>query len=310
MKKIGIIAAAGLGDALTLLIAAHRYHLASYAVTLFSTPLASFSLWLPSILLKNHPSSVDELLEFDTLLLQYDNTQRSKEIFSLRKRGKDLLLFYNRYTSGKHPPLLLGNDFPFDETKPMADNVAISIQSLLHLPAPSKETGLTPPQGLVFKKYPNRVVLHPTSSSQEKNWKPKRFLSLARKLFFLHKHPVFALHPEERVNWLFLQDHGFSIPVLPTVSDLAALIYESGYFIGGDSGPGHLASLLGLPQLTIASGEKNLQHWQPGWRKSYLITPPSWIPKRLKIRRRHWQSFISAKRVVKTFAKIMNATLE
>ena len=149
----------------------------------------------------------------------------------------------------------------------------------------SEGNGLIPPQGLIHRKYPRRVAIHPTSSEKNRNWPWRKFDLVAKKLQNLGYHPIFLVEQGDR-HWL------------SSLEALASFLYESGAFLGNDSGPGPLASYLNIPSLILGKNEKHLRLWRPGWRPAEVITPPRWSSY-WKGSRERWQWFISTRRVVK-----------
>lgn len=311
VKKVAVVCGLGIGDALIMMIASHHFQKAGYEVTTFSRHLASFGPWLGQFSFANLPE-VDDFEKFfsafDIIILQNENSHRAKKLVELKSKGriKSLINFYNNYRPQKHPPLDPLHDFAFDESQPMAEGVIKALKKLLPLSTITKEMGMTAPPGLVYKRYPKRIVIHPTSSLPRKNWRPKKFVALARKLMMRGYQPVFAVSKGERPDWLFAQEEGFDVPLLLNLSDLAKLLYESGYFIGNDSGPGHLASYLQIPPLILASVTQSISHWRPGWLEGKIVFPPSWTPniKGLRLRDNGWQFFLSVQRVLHAFDQV------
>ncbi|HSX04827.1 MAG TPA: hypothetical protein VLG76_08895, partial [Rhabdochlamydiaceae bacterium] len=108
--------------------------------------------------------------------------------------------------------------------------------------------------------------------------------------------PVFAMSVEEKKEW---GDAPFEIQAFEKLDSLAAFIFESGGLVGNDSLLGHLASNLNIPTVVIADNAKLLKLWRPGWFSGTVVTPPSWIPN--KIREKWWRGLISSKKVAKYF---------
>ncbi len=81
--------------------------------------------------------------------------------------------------------------------------------------------------------------------------------------------PVFTVSPSEAPEW-------GSSPLFPTLGDLASFLYESGAFLGNDSGTAHLASLLEIPHLIIAGNGLQMPLWRTGWLPGHTIAPPPW----------------------------------
>jgi ADP-heptose:LPS heptosyltransferase len=123
-------------------------------------------------------------------------------------------------------------------------------------------------------------------------WPRHKFAEVAKRLEREGYEPVFIVSPQERPEW--------GGPLLSSLEDLASFIYESGAFLGNDSGPGHLASLLKIPHLIIAGNGLQMPLWKPGWYPGTCVKPPPWLM-RFKSLRERWQVFISEDNVIKNF---------
>ncbi|MBS0620545.1 MAG: glycosyl transferase, partial [Verrucomicrobia bacterium] len=145
---------------------------------------------------------------------------------------------------------------------------------------------------------PKRVILHPVSSREGKNWPREKYIELASHLQSQGYDPLFALTPEEQAGW-----DGVRATTCATHSDMAHAIAESGYMIGNDSGIGHLASCLGLPTLTICRSAQTARFWRPAWSRGTVVAPSSLIPnlKGLRLRDTHWKKWVSTAKVMKSF---------
>ncbi|MFP3244975.1 MAG: glycosyltransferase family 9 protein, partial [Paraburkholderia sp.] len=80
----------------------------------------------------------------------------------------------------------------------------------------------------------------------------------------------------------------------------AAWLYESGWFIGNDSGVGHLASALGIPTLTLFRRRRVAQRWRPGFTVGDIVLPSWWVPT-AALKERWWRESIGVGRVLKAF---------
>lgn len=310
MKKVAVLPGLGVGDAIIMMIAAHHYQKAGYEVTIFSNPMITFSDWFNGFSFLQRPSMEDfyeVFSQFDITLLQHENSDRAKYLYSLHQEGKlkQLITFYNNYRTSKHFPLKEKSDFAFDESKSMVDNVVDALKELLPSLSITKEIGLQIPKSLKYQRFINRVIIHPTSSLNEKNWSKSKFFHLAKKLISKGYRPAFCVSPKERPDWIQAQEYGIDVPLTAKLSDLAKLLYESRFFIGNDSGPGHLASYLNIPSIIFAP-KPCIQHWMPGWKPAQLIKPPQWIPniKGLRLREKKWQFFIPVSKVIKIINKL------
>ncbi|MBF8263174.1 MAG: glycosyl transferase family 9 [Parachlamydiales bacterium] len=302
MSNIAVVPATGMGDGLIMLIASHHLLRLGNRVTTFSRHLPSFGRWLEDGEYRLPPDDWKQTLSsFDSVLLQYDNTPKAKKIALLRRANIPVYIFYPTYQSSKHGNLLAGFDFPFNENQTMVDNTCLGTQTLFGSIV-SMNNGLKPLSGLIHRKNMLRVIIHPTSSCPDKNWPKHKFLQLSKLLQEEGYQPVFILSPEERADWPEIEP-----PLFSTLEDLASTIYESGFFIGNDSGPGHLASYLSIPHLIIGAQRQNMRMWRPGWHRGEIICPPHWLPnfKGLRLREQKWNFFITTKGVLKRFKSIV-----
>lgn len=300
--KFAVIPAAGIGDALIMLIASHHLRKLGHRVTTFHSQLPLFGRWLEDGEYLPLPDcEIPSLLSFDAILLQHDNTLRAEKIASLRKSSLPVFIFYPTYCASKHSPLINSFDYTFDPTQTMVENCRLGSEALFegHV---SIFNGLVPLPGLSHRKYQRRVLIHPTSANEKKNWPKIKFLHLAQLLQNMHYHPSFILSPSERSSWPEVES-----PETPSLEALASMIYESDYFIGNDSGPGHLASYLSIPHLIIGRDERSLRLWRPGWHRGAIISPPRWLPnlKGLRLRETLWKHFVSTNSVLRMFNLIV-----
>lgn len=309
MKKGAIIASIGIGDALLMSIAAYALYRQGYSVTLFHDgKFSELKRWFPYLTIEKYPKDEHAFISFDLVIVQNDNSPKMKKLCELREKHivPNLSIFYATYKAIKNAPLT-SLDFVFKTGISMAENIAEACFSLLKLKETSKENGLNIPEGLIHRDYLRRIIIHPTSSHPSKNWPKEKFIELGKKLLKKGFQVTFSLSSDERKHWLSLHEQGFDVPLLPSLDDLASLIYESGYLIGNDSAAGHLASCFAIPTLILGISEKHMNLWRPDWLRGEIVTPPSYIPnlKGLRIREKKWQSFISVSKTLKSFDKIV-----
>ncbi len=276
MKKALVVPAKGIGDALLMMIASHHLLQSGFFVTTCHPALRELQVWFPGQQFVSHLP--DDLSSFDLIIIENDN---SPKMHDWKLKFPQACIFYPSYHPKKNPPLT-SQDRVFKEDLSMAENIALAIE------APSNSNGIRPPADLVHRRFERRIIIHPTSSTEEKNWPPKRFLQLSAALQKRGYETLFAYGPSE---------------LFPTLHELAGAIYESGYVIGNDSVIGHLGSNLNIPTLIIANDEKRMRLWRPGWLKGDVITPYSWIPR--KIRQKYWKQLISSRRVISTFQRLV-----
>jgi heptosyltransferase-3 len=107
------------------------------------------------------------------------------------------------------------------------------------------------------------IVIHPGSGSPRKNWRIENYVELIGRLR-KGGHDVRVLIGEvERERWspdVIAKLGPLKQPA--TCLDLMAELLPACAFIGNDSGPGHLAAILGVPTLALF-GPKNPSTWRP-----------------------------------------------
>jgi ADP-heptose:LPS heptosyltransferase len=168
---------------------------------------------------------------------------------------------------------------------------------------------ITPLRGLIADRHDKRVMLHPTSTAVLRNWPEKKFVQLSKMLIDRGFTPHFIVSPGERPVWEKIVYDNAKLPeeTLPnfaSLSDVAAWLYESGYFIGNDSGIGHLASNVGLPTLSIIIRKSLAIHWHPDFNPAgVVVLPPAWLLPRF-IKEKFWKQCTSVSRVLKKFNKL------
>lgn len=271
MKKFAVVCSPGIGDALIMHIVSHHLREAGFDVVT-STP-HRFGRWLSGY-------QFGDWEDCDAIFLQHDNTARSKAIRAL---DKPVYTFYGSHLLEKHGPLRGGFDYVCDPNRTMVDNVVTCLQVLFKIKA-STENGFKPFERLLHRRYKKRVALHTSSGDPFRNWPEAKFLKCAK----------------------WLESEGYEpviIPRFPTLEDLVSFIYESGFFLGNDSGPGHIASNLKIPHLVIGRTERLMRFWRPGWAAGEVVVPPRWIPnwKGLRLRETHWKTFITPNTIIKRF---------
>ena len=310
--KAGVICSQGIGDVLLMMIASHYLFSRGYQVTTFHSASFTMRSWFPhyEFKLRSSLTNYETMLRpYNLIILQNDNTSLAFDLIDLYKQGKinNLSVFYASYCPNKHRSLTSW-DRIFNLSYPMTDNIAQAIASILQTTQTSKNNGLVIPPSLITHRYPKRVLIHPTTTSKDKTWPHTKFLQVAAQLKKRGFEVVFCMSPNERNNWFPLVGHDFKLPLFPTLADLAAYLYESGYLIGNDSSLGHLASNLHIPTLIIGNCYKRLSLWRPGWFQGKIITPSSWIPnvKGWRLRTKKWHHFISSRQVMSAFDALLD----
>ena len=182
---------------------------------------------------------------------------------------------------------------------PVVQQLCIFLKNITKLDGVYEANGLVKNDRLDRKK----VLIHPTSSSEKKNWTSKNFVHVFLQLKADGLKPYITVSPPERQYWIdFLSSElkatddeiVNSVPLFRTIKDLAEFYMDARIFIGNDSGNGHLASALGVPTIQIFSGWKKYPAWRAGWGKNTVITPR--FP--FNLIKKRWKSGVSVDRVM------------
>lgn len=288
MKVAIVVPSPSLGDGFIMSVAAYNFWRAGNEVVLFSnSSLISLKSWMGFLNFKNL-SNLEELKEFDLIILEHNNHPLAYQIADKREHLKQLLIFYTSYKETKHGKLK-PLDFVCDKDKTIVENVINMCKK--QLPKTTSESGMTIPESFVHKRFLKRVIIHPTSGSEDKNWPLKKFISLAKKI------------KKEGFDPIIISNEALPIKTIQfsNLQDLIAYIYESRFFIGNDSAPAHFASYLQIPFIVITKLKEAL--WNPGWKKGIIVTPPNWMPniKYFRLKENKWKYFISVNKVFKAF---------
>lgn len=300
--KYAVFSCKGLGDGLISSILCHNLARNQNEVTLFHPFLSSLQSWMPTFTISSFPLELSSLGEFDAFFFFYENTPQMKGILSYCHR------LYPKRTKILNPIASNKNDFPhwkeghFDASRCFVDNLECYCREILRLQNVTRENGLIVPNKVQRKRFLNRVVLHPTSSREGKNWTKEKYLDLADQLAREGYEPSFVLMQRERELFPELE-----VPVFTDLDQLASYVAESGWMIGNCSGIGHLASSLGIPTVTICRSRRIANFWRPGWSPGELVTPKEWIPnvKILRLRDRFWKNWISVRAVRNAFSDLV-----
>jgi ADP-heptose:LPS heptosyltransferase len=111
-----------------------------------------------------------------------------------------------------------------------------------------------------------RIVIHPGAGALDKCWAAENYLELISRLCEQEKPVRILLGEVERERWSADQIAQFQTAaeiVWPaTYVDLLTELREASIFIGNDSGPSHLAGMIGVPTLVIFKAS-NPDQWRP-----------------------------------------------
>ncbi len=108
-------------------------------------------------------------------------------------------------------------------------------------------------------------VLHPGAGASEKCWPIERFIELGERLK-PNTRAVFILGPVEYDRWsprdIEAIEERFTVLKAPPLSTLAGVLCHADCFVGNDSGPSHLAAVVGAPAVALF-GVTNPRNFAP-----------------------------------------------
>ncbi|MGF6772378.1 heptosyltransferase-3 [Paraburkholderia sp. GAS199] len=289
-QSIAFVMSPALGDTLNLLVIAHNLARAGRQVQVFGNHANALAAWLPGMSVApalRASEARDVLARYATVVQMH----RDRPCADLQEW---------------HPGFIHLHDVEYAKNgECMAARFAAFAARHFGLRDVVVSNGMRAPAGLVFRRHSTRVALHPEASSDDKRWTRTRFVGLARHLARNGFEAQFTLETSEKPHWDSL---GIlhALPPLRHFADtsaLAAWLYESGWFIGNDSGVGHLASSLGVPTLTVFRRRRIAQRWRPGFAAGAVVVPPWWIPT-AGLKERWWRESISVRRVAAAFESL------
>lgn len=291
----GIIMPHAIGDSMYLLVLLRNLLRRGDTLTLIGGITYPLRDWFPYARFVPDPLPGSTSDEGDRPLRHYD---RLVEMFPRTIAG----MLAGELAPGQ--PLLKLIDLPaFQQPVHILESMLAIGQSDFGLTGPMlTDNGICAPAHLTFRREPRRVIIHPVASNDFKAWDPHSFVKLANRLRQCGLQPCFVLPPADAARWRALAP-GIEVAAFDDLADLAECIYESGWFIGNDSGIGHLASALGLPTLSLFPRKRLARRWRPGWGVNEVAVPlPLMVTGKLK--ERFWRQLLPVGRVLSAFDRV------
>jgi ADP-heptose:LPS heptosyltransferase len=312
-RKAAVFCHNGLGDGIISLVLSNNFHQNGWEIDTFHNNMDSLQNWVPHLPILKYPdeTEISKILQtYDEIIIFHNDS--SNFVLRLIQEGKavcaEKVKVIYAYPSKNIVFEPYYKDSYIDPRIPIVKNLEKFCQRILNFPHITKHNGFLPPRGLIHKKYAKRVALHTVSSRDGKNWPREKYVKLALHLKNEGFEPSFILGgPKDRGDWDdYLKDTPFACPMFSNLDEIAQYIYESGFFVGNDSGLGHLASCLSVPTVTISRRKTVARFWRPSWTEGAIVNPSSLIPniRGLRIRDRKWKSFVSVKKVLRAFEKL------
>lgn len=292
VKKIAVVCANGLGDGLMSMVFAQNLNSNGYEVTTCSNFLMQLQEWFPGKKICPFPEEKN-IQDFFSQFDQVISTDGAFTCHLQSELGNKYKVYYEK---------------DWSKSKTVLEHFINICAADFAIQSVTKNNGITAPLHLQFRKYHKRVIIHPMSACDKKNWYPKKFMSLAKCLQKKNYQPIFIVSPTERKIWKNIVNGQFPLPIFENMSEVAGFIYESGSMIGNDSGIGHLAANLGLPTVSLFSRQSVANLWRPNWNNGKVVVPSFQLPG-ARLRTQYWKKFLTVNKVLKTFTTLQKENI-
>lgn len=288
-EKIGFMMSPSLGDALISMIISNNLRQNGYEITVFNNFLYELRGWFPDNHIQPWPALEDSraiLEKFDLLVYVYD--YNDKEIQAEKW----------------HPNVIFLDNFPINHHPISLCDIQVAIcKEFFGVKNPIRSNGMLQGPDNRFRSKPQQVAIHPTASSPDRFWLPSKFVALAKQLTHQGYQPVFMVSPKEKEMTSWIQENNLQCLNPTSIDAIAQFIYESGWFIGNNSGLGHLASSLGIPTVILMSRRSLCKRWTPGFAPAKTLLPS--IPLLFRSwKMNYWKYFVSVADVLEAFRQI------
>jgi len=287
-RRVALLLSSALGDSLVFCVIAHNLQRQGASVSVFGDQAVLLKAWLPDFEVLDTPgrAALPALLARFDLVLQLHTDRPFPDVMDCHPNVRVLSHVPNAATSAA-----------------MVTRLTEVCRAEWSIDDAVRSNGLRAPEGLVARRHANRVVIHPTASTADKCWLPSRFIQLGKALRQAGFDPQFILAPHERAAWAFAEREGMAMPVFASLGDVAAWIYESGWFIGNDSGIGHLASNLQIPTLSLFMRRGIARTWRPDFGSGKVLVGGTYIPTG-RLKERYWKYALTVRAVMRAFAQL------
>lgn len=280
-SSIAVVMSPAIGDTLLTMVLVNNLVRNGHRPVVFSWVVSDLAEWFPEVEIR-HKGACRETFD---LVIELHATPFGASLVS---------------TGGRHCELARLE--AFRTRRHMIDMFLSVARDGFGLARITRENGIAVPHHVRFRVNERRVAIHPTGSHIEKIWPQRKFVALAKKLVQRGYEPTFLVAPAEREAWQHDHEASRSLRSFDRLADVAAWIAESGWFIGNDSGLGHLASALGVPTLTLFMRRGIARTWQPKWGRGAIVLPRNLVVGVLK--ERYWTFALSARRVLHSFEQL------
>lgn len=273
-----------LGDTLLMMIMAENLRRSGLHVVVYGDYIYGLREWFPHSEIR--PAIQEEALRAELKTFDIAVQMHVAWPYSLRNSACNYL-YYDAHV------IVTGTDFF------KSDQIKNFCAKLLVLHDATTDNGLLPIPGKQLRLHADRIVIHPSSTGVQRCWSSGHFITLGKCLEMLGYKVFYILAPNERASWTQLIERDMKIFVSDSMSEVASFIHESAWFIGNESGVGHLASNVGVPTLTVTGRWRRAHCWRPAWAPSKIVYPAYLIGGR--VRDRLWQRWLRPSQVMVAF---------
>lgn len=299
-KSALVVPSTGIGDGCLFLALCYNLAQAGYKVDCVHTNLSPLKDWIPSYNLYSREELDVLSKEYDLIIINKDSSDYTQNLLKFFK-NRPVSIFSPSSRRGslisENPPVFCKREVPFLETLGLYFKKVVGIDHF------EKKTGIQVPVG---PKEPNWIAIHASASSLTRQWPLKRFMKVYKKLKKLGYRPVFVFwHSPQELELVQNLGSEYESKVFDDLKVLTTFLNSCQYFIGNDSGLGHLASSLNVPTLTLFNCPRKKLFWQPNYIKGVGIAPSQWIPNIKGLRIRNYAfSLIFPWQVMRKFLKL------
>lgn len=303
-KNALVLPSTGLGDGCLFLSLCYNLAKAGYNVDCVHTKLSFMKDWIPSYRLYSREEFdfASKKKEGSLIIINEDSSTYTQNAIK-HLRGSNLP--FSSFAPSSRRSSLISQDPPifFRRELSFLKNLEIYFQNLTNIALFEKKTGITSPE---IPKDPHAVAIHASASSPIRQWPLERFMKVYSDLQKMGYRPSFVFwHSPEELNLVKTLGGSCENKVFSEIKLLATFLKSCSYFIGNDSGIGHLASSLGVPTLTLFNCPRKKILWKPGYTRGVGIAPSKWIPNMKGFRFRNYAFLlIFPWQVIRKFIKL------
>ncbi len=306
-KTISLVPFPALGDATIFLRLAQAFSESHFNVEIFSDLLLSSKNLFDWISIKETNSDPSQILAYCELLIVDIHSPffiTNKKL--LENNPKVLLTTAKDFTIRKNALKdcslrFLGKDLkiahgPICEDSKSGKSMIECVDNFVFTKFGLNPPCQTPKVSIKIKlsnDLKKHVAIFPTTPNPKKNYSTSGFKKLAYLLQKKEWKVTIVCTPDEK-SLLAAQYPPFEVKSFPSIKELIEFLASTNLVISNDSGGGHLASMLGIPTITITRKSENFL-WRPGYANNIVISPNI----KFKFFSGHiWRPFISIRKII------------